>query len=299
MADTLKSERRSTVKISRIIASTLVLWLFFFALAHGQDEAKIKGLITHRSADSMTVQSSDGTNYVVLLADDTKVRTPKGLGLRHNEESWSSLIPGLPVKVKGDKNEKGEIVASQVDFSKEALRTASMIQAGLAPTQRQVTAQGQSIAENKEDIEDNQQAISENARKVDDRFKALTDYDVKKEVSVYFAPGKSELAAKDKAALSQVASDATKMNGYLIEVKGFADSSGNLAMNQTLSRDRAEAVIEYLMQSCNVPARHILAPGAMGISNPASSNETSQGRADNRRVELKVMVNKAVGTSGE
>jgi OmpA-OmpF porin, OOP family len=292
-------KRRSTVKNSRIVASTLVLWLFSFALAQGQDEAKIKGLITQRSADSMTVQSSDGTNYAVLLADDTQIRTPKGLGLRHNEESWASLIPGLPVTVKGDKNEKGQIVASQVDFSKEALRTASMIQAGLAPTKSQVTAQGQNIAENKEDIEANQQAISENARKVDNRFNALTDYDVKKEVSVFFATGRSDLSEKDKSALSQVAADATKLTGYLIEVKGFADSSGNPAMNQTLSKDRAEAVVHYLMQNCNVPARHILAPGAMGISNPASSNETAQGKADNRRVELKVMVNKAVGTSGE
>ena len=80
-------------------------------------------------------------------------------------------------------------------------------------------------------------------------------------------------------------------------MKGFADSTGNAAANQTLSKDRAYAVVNYLMQQCNVAPRRIVSPGAMGISNPASSNETSQGRAENRRVEVKVMVNKGITTA--
>jgi OmpA-OmpF porin, OOP family len=286
------------VKPTRIIASTLALWLLSFALAHGQGETKIKGLITQRTADSMIVQTKDGTDHTVLLTDETKVRTPKGLGLRHQEESWAALIPGLPVSVKGTPNEQGQVTASQIDFSKENLKTATMIQAGMAPTQRQVAAHEQNIAQNKQDIEANQQATSENARKVDERFDALTDYDVKKELAVSFPTGSSTLSAKDKEALTQVANNAKQLKGYLIEVKGFADSSGNPAMNQKLSRDRAQAVTEYLMQNCNVSARHILAPSAMGTSNPVASNESAQGRANNRRVEVKLMVNKAVGTGG-
>jgi outer membrane protein OmpA-like peptidoglycan-associated protein len=89
------------------------------------------------------------------------------------------------------------------------------------------------------------------------------------------------------------------LTGYIIQVKGFADSSGNAAMNQKLSMDRAQAVIAYLIQDCNVPVRRIVAPGAMGIAAPASPNETAKGRAENRRVEVKVLVNRGLAAAGQ
>jgi flagellar motor protein MotB len=48
------------------------------------------------------------------------------------------------------------------------------------------------------------------------------------------------------------------------------------------------------MQEGNVPPRHIVSPGAMGISKPVASNETTEGRKQNRRVEVKLMVNKGI-----
>ena len=134
-------------------------------------------------------------------------------------------------------------------------------------------------------------------RQTDQRFAELSEYDVKADANVYFASGSTGLSEKDKATLSQMAANASKLPTYLIQVKGYADSTGNAAQNQTLSKDRAEAVIDYLMQQGNISPRHIVAPGAMGISDPVASNETAQGRAENRRVEVKVMVNK--GLSGE
>jgi OOP family OmpA-OmpF porin len=292
-------------KTGWMVAVTVVLCFVFSALAVGEDNTEVKGLITGRSADTMTVRTSDGTTHEVVLTDDTKVRMPKGLGLRHKEVAWTSLIPGLAVTVKGNPNTQGKLVATQVDFTKESLQTASMIQAGLAPTQRQVETNQQNIAANQQNsaanqqnIEANRQQITANERETDERFASLADYDVKSEVTVYFKPGSSAISDKDKAALSQMAASATKLQGYLIEVKGFADSTGAAAMNQTLSRDRAEAVIDYMMQSCNVPARHLLAPGAMGISDPAASNETTAGRADNRRTDVKVLVNKGISGPG-
>jgi outer membrane protein OmpA-like peptidoglycan-associated protein len=80
----------------------------------------------------------------------------------------------------------------------------------------------------------------------------------------------------------------------MIQVKGFADSSGDAAMNQQLSMERARNVIAYLLQNCNVPVRHIVAPGAMGEAVPAASNETKAGRAENRRVEVKVLLNRGL-----
>ena len=114
------------------------------------------------------------------------------------------------------------------------------------------------------------------------------------EAVVYFATGSYAISDSDKAALSVLAASAIGTPGYIIQVKGFADSSGNAAMNQQLSMDRAQAVVAYLLQNCRVPLRHIVAPGAMGIADPAAPNETAEGRADNRRVDVKVLVNKGV-----
>jgi len=290
--------------MKRLIASTLVVLSLAVSLAYGQAETELKGLITGRTGDSMTVRETDGTTHDVVLNDDTKIQMPKGLGLRHKEMSWTELIPGLAVKVKGESDAKGQIVAKEIEFKKESLETASMIQAGLTPTANNVEANKQQIADNKgaiasnqQAISDNQQQISSNEKEVDQRFASLADYETKADTNVYFATGSDDISDKDKASLSALVTDAAKIPGYLIQVQGYADSTGSLAMNQTLSRDRAEAVSEYLMQQCNVSPRHILAPGAMGISDPVASNETAQGRAENRRVQVKIIVNKGIAGS--
>jgi len=94
--------------------------------------------------------------------------------------------------------------------------------------------------------------------------------------------------------LTLLAQGATGLTGYLIQVKGYADSSGNAAMNQELSMDRANAVVAYLLQNCHIPLRHIVAPGAMGEADPAAANESADGRAENRRVDVKVVVNRGI-----
>lgn len=109
-----------------------------------------------------------------------------------------------------------------------------------------------------------------------------------------FAVGSSSISPEDLEELKKLAQKAIGLPGYIIEVKGFADASGNADMNEKLSRERAEAVIGYLIQQCNVPVRHVVAPGAMGESQPAASNESKEGRAENRRVEVTVLVNKGI-----
>ena len=282
------------------IAVILVLSCIAVTSAYGQDELTVKGLITGRTADSLSIRTENG-EQTVILTDATKVQTPKGLGLRKQQMSWTSLIPGLKVSVKGALGAEGKVEAKTITFSKDDLQTASMIQAGLTPTEEKVAANKMQIASNKEaisvneaNIAANKAKISENEEEVNRRFSDLADYDVKDQAVVYFASGKSSIAQKDMDALAKLAAGASSLKGYIIEVKGYADSTGNAAANQTLSKDRAYAVVNYLMQNCNVPPRHIVSPGAMGISNPVSSNETQQGRSENRRVEVKVMVNKGL-----
>lgn len=291
-------------RTSLFLAVTLAFFCTLPVLMQGQEETTVKGLITNRSADTLILRTDYGSQ-VVTLTDSTKVQSPKGLGLRKQQMSWTSLIPGLKVSVKGVSTGERTFEAKTITFSKDDLQTASMIQAGLAPTEEKVAANQVQIAANKENISVNEANISankaqiaENEEEVSKRFSDLADYDVKDEVAVYFESGKSNVSGRDKASLATLASNATKLSGYIIEVKGFADSTGNASMNQSLSKDRAYSVVNYLMQECNVPPRRIVSPGAMGISNPVASNETSQGRSQNRRVEVKVLVNRGLAATG-
>lgn len=284
---------------SCVVATALLLWsLATIAQTNTNTKTKIKGLITGRTGEEMTLKTADAPKVVVVLTDATTIEQPKGaLGLRKQHYTVTALVPGLAVEVYGTKNDKNQLVATKVKFSKASLQTADAIQAGLTPTKAAVSS-------NKEATESNQQAIQENAQQMgvnqkdiaetNERFNDLSDYVVKADAKVYFTPGSDKISEQDKGALALLATTAKPLNGYIVQVKGYADSTGNPTMNQQLSLDRSEAVIAYLEQSGGIPVLHIVAPGAMGTTSPAASNETAQGRAENRRVDVKVLLNKGL-----
>jgi outer membrane protein OmpA-like peptidoglycan-associated protein len=115
---------------------------------------------------------------------------------------------------------------------------------------------------------------------------------VKNKATVKFAFGSASISKESEGAIKALAEKAIGTKGYLIEVIGYADSTGHDAINTKLSEDRARAVITYLTQQGGVPVRHIVAPGAMGEYAPVASNETASGRAENRRVDINVLVHK-------
>jgi OOP family OmpA-OmpF porin len=304
---------------SMAVCSTVLCGLLV-GLAYGVsngEKAKVKGVIATRTGETL-VLATDSGNVTVVLNDDTKVQQPKGLGMRKKQMSVTVLVPGLRVTAEGVGDAQSRVVAKSITFDADDLQMAEAIQAGLTPTKQAVATNQQNIAANKQATQANaqgiqtnsqdiaanqaatsanQQAISANQQQIEattKRFSELSEYDTKADVKVNFAVGKSVISADDKAALQKLAKDAVGTTGYIISVKGFADSSGAAAMNQQLSMDRAQAVIAYLIQVGKVPVRHIVAPGAMGTADPAASNETSSGRAENRRVEVKVLVNKGV-----
>jgi outer membrane protein OmpA-like peptidoglycan-associated protein len=303
---------------SRIVLGVLAACLVLLVSAEAQEKVKVKGLITTRTGETIVIKAADGSAVTVVLDDDTKVQQPKGLGLRKKDMSAAVLIPGLKVSVEGTNQDATHVLAKTITFDKDDLQTAEMIQAGLTPTEQKVATNQQNItantqnikaaqqdiatnqqgiASNQQDIAANKASIDANAVETSKRFASLSEYDTKGQMDVHFASGSTTISADDEAALKKLAADATQLTGYIIQVKGFADSSGNAAMNQTLSMDRAQNVIAYLIQECNVPVRHVIAPGAMGEAAPVGSNETKAGRAENRRVEVKVLVNKGVSGS--
>jgi len=280
-----------------------------------QDKAKVKGLITTHTGETMVLKTSEGTTVTVIVDEDTKVQQPKGLGLRKENVSPALLIPGLKVSVDGVRQDSTHVRAKSITFHKVDLQMAEVIQAGLTPTEQKVAtnqqnieantqnikANEQQIAAGQRDISSNQQNIAANKTAIDanamatgKRFGDLTEYEVKGQVDVRFASGSARISAQDREALKTLAQDAIKLKGYVIQVKGFTDSRGSAAINQNLSMERAQNVIAYLIQECNVPVYDVIAPGAMGETAPVASNETKSGRAENRRVEVRVLVNKGI-----
>jgi outer membrane protein OmpA-like peptidoglycan-associated protein len=277
------------------------------------DKTKVKGMITSRNGGMLIVSGSEGT-VTVVLNDETKTKDDRGLFGLDEVMSNVVLIPGLKLVVDGTLDEQGRVVAKTITVDGDDLETSEMIQAGLHPTAEQVAANVAAIEANKaqigshgeriEKIEANQQLIASHKQKIEqsikdieehtNRFAALRDFDVKSQATVKFGVGSSKISPEDEEKLEELAQTATGLTGYIIEVMGYADSTGSAAMNTKLSEERAKAVVTYLIQQGRVPVRYIVAPGAMGEYGPTASNETATGRAENRRVEVKLLVNKGL-----
>ena len=302
------------------VVSLIALLLLALAPAFGAsgDKAKVKGIISGRTGETLIVNSAEG-NMTVVLTDDTTTRDKRGLfGLEKQHMSNVVLIPGLKVDVSGTSDDQGRVVAKTITVDGDDLEASQMIQAGLQPTAEQVAANVKAIEANrqgvaankvelaaqKQDIETNAQGVAANKEGVaqnlqsikehTERFTALSEYDVKGQTTVNFAVGSSQISKEGEQALKDLAQSATSLTGYIVEVTGFADATGSAAINTKLSEERAQGVVSYLFQQCNIPMRHIVAPGAMGEYGPAASNETKAGRAENRRVEVKILVNKGI-----
>jgi OmpA-OmpF porin, OOP family len=304
-------------KKHRMIGTSLLAVCFLVAVSAfsaGQN-VKVKGMISGRTGETLILNTSDG-NVTVVMDDSTKVQQPKGLGARKKQVSAAVLIPGLKVSVDGT-GDSTKVTAKTITFDASDLQTAQMIQAGLHPTAEQVAANQQNIATNTADISTNQQNIGANQqataanaqniatnkadiqKNIDDieantkRFSELGDYELKGQGTINFKTGSAKIAPEDQARLADLAQKAKDQTGYIIQVQGYADSTGNAAMNTQLSQERAQAVIDYLVQH-GIPIRHITAPGAYGETDPKASNETASGRSENRRVDVKVLINKGI-----
>jgi len=295
----------------KVIGLALMAVLFLgSALAFGQ-KVNVKGMITGRGGETLTVKGAEGTSTVVLT-DDTRTVDKRGLfGLEKQQLSSVVLIPGLKVSVDGTTDDQGRIIAKTITTDGDDLEASEMIQAGLHPTAqqvdanvRQLEAHSTQLAAHKENIETNKEAISANKEQIQanikdieahtQRFMALTDFDTKAQATVKFKVGSSKLSAEAEQELKTLAETAKGLTGYIVEVVGYADSTGDAAMNTRLSEQRAKAVCTFLFQQGGIPVRHIVAPGAMGEYEPTAANETKEGRAENRRVEVKVLVNKGL-----
>jgi outer membrane protein OmpA-like peptidoglycan-associated protein len=304
-------KRSKFIAIALVVTTSLAALLLLRGAAEAQ-AAKAQGLITGRNGDTMTLQTSDASNLVVVLTDDTKVAQIQGVfKARRKQMSMAALIPGLQVQVEGSYNTKNQLVASSIKFKGNDLEDAQTIQAGLQPTKEQIQQTQEELAEQKAALERQQQEMQEQQQqmaaaqaKIDankaaieaanKRFGQLDDYNILDEVTVYFGNGKVALDPKYNPQLLQLAEKAKTITAYTIQVKGYASSVGSKALNQQLSEDRAASVTQFLLQQGHIPLTRMLAPGAMGESRQVGNDKTAEGQAENRRVVVRVLQNKGI-----
>lgn len=233
---------------------------------------EIKGTITARSRDRIKVTTADGASTLVFFNEATKVKSGSLFGGSKNKLGSAALLNGLPVTVK-TMQAGNVLLASQVTFRNGDLKTANMIRNG--------TAQG--FAE--------QTAATEALRS---RVGDIDNYNVKGTTNVNFDVGKAVLSERAKADLCSAATQAQQTDNALLLVIGYTDSTGSQDFNQELSEKRASRVVNYLQQACGWKPYRMLTPTGMSEADPLADNETPEGKAQNRRVAVNIMVSKAV-----
>lgn len=233
----------------------------------------IEGIISARSGDRVQITTPSGERTVVAMNDQTKIKSGGGfLGLSSSKLRADALLNGLPVTVKTLQG-GGDLVASQIDLKNRDLRTASMIHNGT----------DQRFAE--------QTAATEALR---GRVADIGQYNVKETTNVNFGVGKAVLSEQAKADLCAAATTADGMNNAVLLVVGYTDSTGSQELNQELSEKRASRVVNHLQQACGWKPYRMLTPTGMAEADPAADNTTANGKAQNRRVAVNVLVSKGL-----
>src|SRR5438105_7471580 len=283
------------------------------------ERMKIKGVVVKRDADTFTVRDLTGNDTLVRLTDKTSVKTHKSNFLgRGKDYAQTNILRGLNLEVEGSGGSNGELVADRVRFDEADFRTARAVESRANPLEEQAKATEGRLSEVEQNAQklsgqlDELAAVSNAARggakaaqqtadaavagvnATNDRISALDDYVPQDSIAVNFRVGSSILNVDARTKLDAIATKALNAKGYVLEVTGYADSTGNTERNRVLSQRRADAVIRYLVESHQIPLRRIVTPYGFGASNPVADNKTREGRAENRRVEVKVLVNKGL-----
>lgn len=294
------------------LGMSLAMCTVLSVAAQAQQEAKVDGLIIGRDGSNMAVRTADTPRLLVVLSDKTKAEEKGGLfGWSHKDLAITELTPGLSVKIEGKYDPDHKLLADKVTFSRDALKTAKQIDAGLNPVNEQIAAANDQLRSDRKDIENTQngleaanqgiaantQANGQNRQAIgatNNRIGQLDQYETKDTLTINFRNGRSKVSEADKQRLDQFIQSAANTPGYMIQVQGYASKVGNAARNQRLSDERATNVLTIIQQSGQVPLTRILAPAAMGTTDQIGDNHTRSGQAQNRRVVVTLLVNKGI-----
>ena len=292
---------------------------------------KIQGVVGVRKGDHFTVRDPGGNETTVLLTGNTDV-TSHSRGLRGKKDyPVTYIMRGLRLQAQGVGDAEGNLVADWVRFDEQDLRSAQALeqtdelaqenQARLEAAEKaaqEAAANAErmagQIAENTALANDARARADAAQKTADDAFKAaalannringLDDYETLRIIPVLFKVNSSIINAAAKQTIDEAAAWAKgekakgNANGWLVEVVGFADTTGKTAKNRALSERRSKAVIQYLVGVHGLDLRRLVQPFGYGESKPVATNKTAEGRAKNRRVEIRILQNKGIANTG-
>ena len=187
-------------------------------------------------------------------------------------------------------NELDELTAKTTNDIKDVDARA---QKGIAGVNQKVTLADQHAGEASQRADAAQQLASTAAGRVDQLANAVANLDNYRpvtEATVHFGFDKANLTTKAKDALDQMAGGMSQVKNYIIVVDGNTDSVGPADYNYQLSRRRADAVVNYLAAKYSVPAHKFYMIG-LGEDKPANQEKGAKARAENRRVDVRLMTN--------
>lgn len=287
------------------------------SVSSGQ-QMKIKGVVVHRDPDTFMVRDINGVDTLVRLTDRTSVKANGGFLRSGTNYGATNILRGLNLEVDGRGGSNGELVADKIRFNESDLRTARAVEARATPLEQRANATEGRLGEVEQNAQklsgqlDELAAVSNAARggakaaqdsadaaisgvnATNDRISALDDYVPQDSIAVNFRLGSATLEPDAKGKLDAIATKALNAKAYVVEVTGHADATGNTERNRVLSQRRADAVIRYLVEQHKIPLRRIITPYGFGAAEPVADNKTRAGRAENRRVEVKILVNKGL-----
>lgn len=256
----------------------------------GGAKMKFKGVVIGRDADTFTIRDRNRQDYHVLLTDNTSIKTYGGFLHGGKKYAVSDVLRGLIVEVEGRGDGQGQLVADKIRFNESDMRAAITSDTRVTP----VEENQQRIAGQMDEL----YAVAAEARReagaANERISALDDYDVQETVAVNFRVNSAVLSPEARQQLDSLAAKALSAKGYMIEVAGYTDSTGSEAKNFRLSRERADAVTQYLAVNHKIPLRRFVAPMGYGKTEAVADNSTAAGRAQNRRVEVKIIFNRGL-----
>ncbi len=290
-------------------------------LTPGQ-KAKMSGLILSRDGDLLRVRDKKSHEVITVSIVDTTQIERKNHKLpfyRHTDMDVTALLAGLTIEAEGVANSNGQLEASKISFTpddfaievaqqQQVLANKAAAQNAQSTADKAATAAGaaQSSADQAQNSADQASLQAEAAgvvgladaaaiAAVDQRVSNLDDYKIESENDVFFDRDSAVLKNEAKPALADLAKLAKSLQGYMIEISGYAaHHTFSLAEDQKLSEERAAAVARYFYEVQNIPMRRILIPVGYGSTHPLASNANAEGRELNRRVDVKVLVNKSL-----
>lgn len=316
-----KKTRLAFLSTACLCLVTLMAFVAVGNAATNGQKTKFTGTIMSRESQLVKIQDKkDASVRVVKITDSTKIERQKGKGAFWGSHKMNSaaLVPGLTVHVQGMSQADGTVEAKEVTFRPDAFAVTVAQEKQIEDNRAAVgkaqntadqgvgnAAAAQTSADKAQSTADQGLSTAQSAttaaaqnavavKAVNQRVSDLGDYSTVAETGVYFHIGSSVLSAKDKASLDQLVAANSNVNGYVIEIAGYTDSRGTPQDNQRLSERRAAAVAQYLRENVNVSQWRIVVPAGYGKTHSVASNTDANGRAQNRRVEVKVLVPKGL-----